>query len=137
MSSTIHEMLPGHVQDGYPGLAKFVGQNLDQGLGIFKQFAELNTRNLLYMQAELLCLEQELEVITYVDEHGPDPSPKNFARSVWEMRKPSNRRQWEKVLEIRKKLQEYSMIRPRSALYGSLLTSLLMNVYFNKPRSQR
>ena len=81
---------------------------------MFKQFAELNARSLLYMQAELLCLEQELDVITYVDEHGTDPSTKNFARSVWEMRKPPNQNQWEKVLEIRGKLRDYSMALLRS-----------------------
>jgi len=103
------EISLGHIQNGYPGLAKFIGQDLDQGLGIFKQFSQLNARNLLYMQAELLCLEQELDVITHVDEHGTDPSTKNFARSVWEMRKPAIRPQWEKVLEIRGKLKDYSM----------------------------
>jgi len=111
-------MLLDQIQNGYPGLAKFIGQDLDQGLGIFKQFAELNARNLLYMQAELLCLEQELDVITYVDERGTDPSTKNFARSVWEMRKPPNRPQWDKVLEIRRKLKDYSMNLPRFALSG-------------------
>ncbi|KAI4947654.1 hypothetical protein J4E91_006476 [Alternaria rosae] len=97
------------IQNGYPGLAKFIGQDLDQGLGIFKKFSELNARNLLYMQAELLCLEQELDVITYVDEHGTDPSTKNYARSVWEMRKSPNQHQWEKVLEIRGKLKDYKV----------------------------
>jgi len=100
------------IQNGYPGLAKFMGGNLDQGLGIFKQFAELNTRSLLYMQAELLCLQQELDVITHVDEHGTDPSTKNFARSVWEMKRPPNKPQWEKVLEIRRKLKDYSVAPP-------------------------
>jgi len=111
-------MLLDQIQDGYPGLAKFIGQDLDQGLGIFKKFAELNARSLLYMQAELLCLEQELDVITYVDEHGTDASTKNFARSVWEMKKPPNKPQWEKVLEIRRKLKDYSMNLPRSPLLG-------------------
>ncbi|KAI4708305.1 hypothetical protein J4E89_006927 [Alternaria sp. Ai002NY15] len=115
---TMTTMLLDQIQNGYPGLAKFIGHDLDQGLGIFKQFAELNARNLLYMQAELLCLEQELDVITYVDEHGTDLTTKNFARSVWEMKKPPNRPQWNKVLEIRRKLKDYSMIPPRFALPG-------------------
>ena len=110
------------IQDGYPGLTKFMGQNLDQGLGVFKQFAELNTRSLLYMQAELLCLQQELDVITYVDEHGTDPTTKNFARSVWEMKKPPNRPQWDKVLEIRAKLKDYSMSPLPFASAESVLT---------------
>ena len=111
-------ILLDQIQNGYPGLAKFIGPDLDQGLGIFKKFAELNARSLLYMQAELLCLEQELDVITHVDEHGTDPTTKNFARSVWEMKKPPNRPQWDKVLEVRRKLKDYSMNLPRSALSG-------------------
>ncbi|KAH8629391.1 hypothetical protein IG631_16648 [Alternaria alternata] len=102
------EITPGRIQNGYPGLAKLMGQGLNEGSGIFKQFAELNVRNLLYMQAELLCLEQELEAITHVDENGDDPTTKNFARSVWEMRKASNSPQWDKILEIRNKLRQYN-----------------------------
>jgi hypothetical protein len=41
------------IQNGYPGLARVMGPNYDQGLGIFRQFAELNARNLLYMQADI------------------------------------------------------------------------------------
>ena len=130
------EISLGHIQNGYPGLAKFVGQDLDQGLGIFKQFSQLNARNLLYMQAELLCLEQELDVITYVDEHGTDPSTKNFARSVWEMKKPPNRSQWNKVLEIRGKLKDYSTASLYRVFAEPVLTLPKMTACFNKPVSQ-
>ncbi|CAN9150506.1 unnamed protein product [Alternaria sp. RS040] len=102
------EITPGRIQNGYPGLAKLLAQDLNEWSGIFKQFAELNVRNLLYMQAELLCLEQELEAITHVDENGNDPTTKNFARSVWEMKKAPDSPQWDKILEIRKKLREYN-----------------------------
>jgi hypothetical protein len=96
------------IQNGYPGLARLIGPNIDQGLGIFRQFAELNARNLLYMQAELLCLQKELDLLTYTDENGPDPVSKTFARSVWNMRTSSDSAQWGKVLEIREKLSAYS-----------------------------
>lgn len=111
-NSTMNEMTSGRIQDGCPGLARLMGQDLDAdgGSGMFKQFAELNMRNLLYMQAELLCLEQELEAITYADENGNDPTTKKFARNVGEMRKASNSSQWDKILEIRKKLRQYSII---------------------------
>jgi hypothetical protein len=103
-------MMPEHVQDGYPGLAKLMGPNFDQGFGIFRKFTELNARNLLYMQAEILCIEQELEILTYADERGPDPTTKSFARSVWEMRMSPGSAQWNKILEIRGKLDSYSML---------------------------
>ena len=98
-----------HVQDGYPGLAKLMGPNFDQGFGMFRKFTELNARNLLYMQAEMLCLEQELDMLTYVDKHGPDLNAKAFVRSVWEMRKVLGSAQWSKILELRGKLNSYSM----------------------------
>lgn len=98
------------VKNGYPGLAKFIGPNFDQGLGIFRQFAELNAQKLVYMQAEILCLEQELKFLTERDERGPDPTAKRFARSVWEMRRVGNSVQWAKILEIRDKLNDYSKL---------------------------
>ncbi|KAH6839217.1 hypothetical protein B0T12DRAFT_490380 [Alternaria alternata] len=52
--------------------------------------------------------EQELEAITYADENGNDPTTKRFARNVGEMRKASNSPQWDKILEIRKKLRQYN-----------------------------
>lgn len=100
----------GNVQNGYPGLAKLIGPNFDQGLGIFRQFAELNARNLLYMQAEILCLQQELDLLTYTDEHGPDLSAQTFSRNVRNMRDVNNE-QWAKILEIRIKLDGYSTLR--------------------------
>lgn len=98
----------GNVQDGYPGLAKFIGPNFDQGLGIFKHFAELNARNLLYMQAELMCLQEELRALTHLDENDSDLNKATYARNVWNMRKDSKSVQWEKIMEIRSKLNAYS-----------------------------
>ena len=98
----------GDIKDGYPGLAKVMGPNSDQGFGIYKCFAELNARNLLMMQAELLGLEEELKTLTFLDESCPDPTRKAFARNVWRMRNTKNSEQWAKVLEIREKLQAYS-----------------------------
>ncbi|KAF2029412.1 hypothetical protein EK21DRAFT_112967 [Setomelanomma holmii] len=102
----------GTIQNGYPGLAKLIGPNVDHGLGIFRQFAEFNARNLLYMQAELLCLQKELALLTYTDHNGPDPKPNTFAHSVWNMRETPTCPQWAKVLEIREKLRAYNMHSP-------------------------
>jgi len=43
---------------GYPKLATFISSK--DGCSIYKRFASLNARNLLYHQAELVCLEHEL-----------------------------------------------------------------------------
>ena len=101
------------VKTGYPGLSKLMGHA--DGLGMFKRFTDLNMRNLLYMQAELLALEDELEIATCNDHHDPNsPSRKLYSRSAKTLRAskdssdPRNREQWDKVLEIREKLKEYS-----------------------------
>jgi hypothetical protein len=63
---------PGvYIQKGYRGLAGFIGPQLHEGVGIFKRFANLNTLNLLYMQAELMHLEQELKVLALIDTGHP------------------------------------------------------------------
>jgi hypothetical protein len=96
------------IQNGYSGLARVMGPNYDQGLDIFRQFAELNARNLLYMQAEIICLWKELDGLTHIDEKGPNLEPQKFARNVWAMRAARPNAQWDKILEIREKLSTYS-----------------------------
>ena len=87
------------------------------GLGMFKRFAGLNMRNLLYMQAELLSLEDELEVMTQNDHNGPAGSTRTFyggsaqrLRASCQCADPKDREQWDKILEIRERLKEYSML---------------------------
>jgi hypothetical protein len=53
------------VKRGYPRLAKVMGPYT--GMSVFKRFAELNARNLLYMQAEILFLEQYLNGLAALD----------------------------------------------------------------------
>lgn len=45
--------------EGYPALAEVMSTN--DGLDIFRRFSALNALNLLYMQAEILDLELELQ----------------------------------------------------------------------------
>ena len=71
--------------------------------------------NLLFLQAELVTLEQELKEIVEEDKHSDDPARKEFSTSWYalhESRMSKSRRvrlQWEKRVEIRKKLNEYSI----------------------------
>jgi hypothetical protein len=59
------------IKIGSPGLARVMGPH--GSIAMFKQFSELNTHNLLYLQAELVDLEQQLKIITYLDEESGDP----------------------------------------------------------------
>ncbi|KAF1931014.1 uncharacterized protein M421DRAFT_57544 [Didymella exigua CBS 183.55] len=95
----------GNSRNHYAGLAGLMGPNFDQGFGIFKRFSQLNARNLLYMQAELLGLQHELNILTGRDNAGLNIT---FASNVWDMRSADSSEQWTKILEIRQKLREYN-----------------------------
>lgn len=101
---------------GYPALSELMAS---PGLSTFKRFAALNARNLLYMQAELLVLERELEEHVRRDEGtNPDPTDQNadpasrlYATSVeklMESKDEGNGLQWDHILLIRSKLEAYS-----------------------------
>lgn len=55
---------------GYPKLARFIGER--PGFAIFRRFSELNARNLLYLQAELLDIEEELYETEMDDQRDQD-----------------------------------------------------------------
>lgn len=56
--------------EGYPKLARFVGEK--PGTAIFRRFAALNARNLLYKQVELLELEQQLDMVEEENSQSPE-----------------------------------------------------------------
>lgn len=94
--------------EGYPRLASIMGP---RNLGIFRKFSELNALNILQLQAELVYLEQELKILIEEDHASGHPTRIMHAKSAYMLRRSTggNDRQWEKVLEIREKLKEYSM----------------------------
>ncbi|KAN0066946.1 hypothetical protein V8E54_014870 [Elaphomyces granulatus] len=97
---------------GYHKLAALMGS--DYGLSIYRRFAKLNARNLLYLQAELVNLEAELENIILEDNDSGDDEKKLFSFSLWHLKHSSDAPdgdlpiQWQKVLEIRRLLKEYN-----------------------------
>jgi hypothetical protein len=94
------------IQDGYRGLAGYMGPHLHSGMGVFKRFSKLNTLDLLYMQAELVNLEQDLKVLAYIDH--ASPASYTFAKRVRDMKAAPSSMQWQKILEIRRLLKVYS-----------------------------
>jgi hypothetical protein len=78
---------------GYPKLARFIGER--PGFAIFRRFSELNARNLLYLQAELLDVEEELYETEIDDQRDQDLRQLQFSmrgihngRSVLQIRLP-------------------------------------------------
>jgi hypothetical protein len=103
------------VVEGYPALAKILGPR--NGMAIYRRFAELNARNLLLLQSEIVDLEQEMSLITHLDDTSGDPDRAEYAKSGLKLRRSLGNgqdRQWQKTLEIRGKLKEYSMFCPRN-----------------------
>lgn len=101
---------------GYPKMADFIG--LEPQLAIFKRFGALNAENLLYMQAEIATLEEDLRSIV----SGPDDSTntqeaknRDFAAS-WRLLQEAgpNSLQYRKRMELRERLKEYSETVPFS-----------------------
>jgi hypothetical protein len=95
--------------EGYHKIARLMGQHSD--LAIVRRFSELNIKDLLYAQAELVHLESELHSIAEEDQKHHDRAW--YARDWWSLAQPqdedeSQAEQWEKVLEIREKLKAYS-----------------------------
>jgi hypothetical protein len=96
--------------EGYPQLASLMGTY--PVLSIYRRFSVLNSRNLLYLQAELVELEKNLEEYTLEDIQSEDVQKRRHARNWYYLgRVPEGSAscaQWHTMLAIREKLKEYS-----------------------------
>ncbi|TVY33855.1 hypothetical protein LSUB1_G007853, partial [Lachnellula subtilissima] len=95
--------------EGYPRLAALQGTYPQ--LGIYRRFATLNARNLLYLQAELLDLETSLNEYTKED-GGSENSRKRLRNKNWFYLSRKNDgvlgSQWHTMTRLRKKLKQYN-----------------------------
>ena len=76
---------------------------------ILRRFKQLNYQNLLYLQAEIVCLEERLQKLVQENACGPDG--KRYARDWWFLAHGDEgeaTEQWDTVIELRQKLNEYS-----------------------------
>jgi len=94
---------------GYPELSALMGSHPE--IAIFRRFATLGSQNLLYLQAELVHLEQELQDIVKEDDESADPVRQSYKDS-WStlegsLRLGGDSLQWAKWLEVREKLDKY------------------------------
>ena len=95
--------------EGHAKIATFMSQNTE--FAIFRRFRKLNYQNLLYLQAELIHLERDLRELAERDSN--DANRTFYCKDWWFLaqneEEHDDREQWEKVLQIREKLKEYSM----------------------------
>jgi hypothetical protein len=98
---------------GYPALSGEMG--LLPQIAIFRRFGALGARNLLYLQAELIMLEQELCKAEQADSLSTEGKKNCFCRDwFWLSHAGPNQpatpcEQWQLVLRIRGVLKEFSM----------------------------
>ena len=99
---------------GYGRLASKLA--LDNDLSIFRHFAELNIRNILYLQSELQELElklQRLDAEANVNTREPSkwsiPRSYHYASRTRGTAVDGNDEYWNTVLRIREVLERYSM----------------------------
>ena len=95
----------------YFSLAELLGSH--DGMAIYRRFATLNAQNLLYLQSELIGLEDDLKRVALEDSESEEEQRKRFKFDITALKAaPADAvagAQWKKVLEIREKLKEYSM----------------------------
>jgi hypothetical protein len=98
-------------RDGYPSLAELMHSNPDNA--IFRRFGELNMLHLLRLQAELQYMEFELQKIRDEDAISNDPIRECYVKDFLAMRdneEVGDSVQYEQLIKIGTKLQEYSML---------------------------
>lgn len=95
----------------YPRLSEFM--SLWPEVAIFRRFGALNAQNLLFLQAEIAHLEQELKIIREREEKWEDERGLLAQRSWFELSQATEDGeycpQWVVIQDIRSKLSEYSM----------------------------
>ncbi|KAL4878732.1 hypothetical protein BJY04DRAFT_220799 [Aspergillus karnatakaensis] len=94
-----------HTKQGYDRLAALITS--DKGLSIFRSFKHLNAKNLLYLQAEIVNLEAELEELIEKDAASKQGHNAKFSTSV-RLLKEANSEQWKKWVELRELLERYN-----------------------------
>ncbi|KAF9894405.1 hypothetical protein FE257_007908 [Aspergillus nanangensis] len=101
------------VLEGYDKLASFLGSHPE--FQYFRRFSTLNTKNILYLQAELAHHELDLDHIIEEDKRVANKweKKKKYPFSFWELKSSADDDsvdpfQWDKIKEIRELLYQYN-----------------------------
>jgi len=109
--------------EGYPQIAQLMSHHGE--LTILRRFNKLNILNLLYMQAELMHLEEKYQKLSEIE--GGDLIREQFrSRDWWSLTQPDSKgktEKWDTILEIREKLREYRNF--------NLLSQFMWNISFS------
>lgn len=93
--------------EGYAKLASLMGAHPE--VLFLRRFGALGAQNLLYLQAELVQLEHEFRECSRENERSNDRDRANFSKEWFTLAHANggHERQWDIMLQIRKKLKEY------------------------------
>lgn len=93
--------------EGYAKLASLMGAYPE--VAILRRFGALNIQNLLYLQAELVHLENELRESSRANQQSGDVHRVTMSKDWFTLAHyhEGNERQWAVALRIREKLKEY------------------------------
>jgi hypothetical protein len=97
--------------EGYPKLASHMAQYSENAL--FRRFSGLGVRNILYLQAELVHLEQRLHRLETTDSISSEGHRAKYSKDWYWLNNSSEDRaneQLDVVLSIRSKLKAYCEI---------------------------
>ena len=99
--------------EGYEKLAQLMGNSHTDGhFLIFQKFEHMSAQNLLYLQAEIVNLQETLAGLAKEDAESEDPERQLFARDWWALSSAEDSGQWEIFLQLRSKLKEYCTLHP-------------------------
>jgi hypothetical protein len=103
------------IGDGYPAVSRFISSDLDGESYVFRKFRTLTARKLLYMQSQILELEEQLADFDRTAASSPDDWELHLAARSWEKlianaESRGKEKQIRKVIdEIEVKLDNYRM----------------------------
>jgi hypothetical protein len=94
--------------EGYAKLSSLIAT--DSEFAIYRKFGALNAQNLLYYQAELISLEDDLEHLAESDRRSQDTDKRLYAENWFELSRAETgkNQQIKKFDKIRKVLEQYS-----------------------------
>jgi len=104
---------PSHRREGFADVARWITLDPDNETLIYRKFDELAARNLLYLQSELLVLENQLNELDVRDALSEDMDLKDAARTWetmmhrYETSNEETRVRMDLIMRIRTKLKEY------------------------------
>lgn len=94
--------------EGYAQVGRLMARY--EEFGILKRFKALNYQDLLYRQAEITYLQEDLEKLAQRD--ATEPARQFYTKDWWALAhteaKQEGGEQWRKVQQLRKKLSDYS-----------------------------